>query len=217
MVILVEVNSLCLDPCSVLHRLGYSSRKLSLAHLATLRTPFDLCLVLGNFDRYHRKIKHLPLLDSTRRYSFQRGLTVRALLKTVHLYVLRMLNRFQRAPFVPRLPAAFLPTALAQTARCRFLQPITGGRLAAAAAVLGYLIRQCLHSGCQLLNHCDQAGNQLDDGIFSLQVSRVDIFTRRCHKSGHNAIVAGLYDLGKSMQPNQAEQLPWGDYFVGMA
>ncbi len=41
---------------------------------------------------------------------------------------------------------------------------------------------------------------QCDDCFFTMQVGFVDLFAGRHHKSGHGAIVAGLYDFGKSIQ-----------------
>ena len=174
--ILVEVDRLRFDSRPVLHRFCHPRRELGLVCLPTHRALLDLGLMLGHLDRHRRQIEHLALLMPTHCYLFQRGLTVRALLDPVYLAVFWMLHRFQGMPFVPRLTTALLAAALAQTARSRLLQPIAGGRLAAVATVLRYLIFQLLHSACQLQDHRDQGIEQRYDRLFPLQVSGVDIF-----------------------------------------
>jgi hypothetical protein len=60
---------------------------------------------------------------------------------TMLLHPVRISTHFQRISLVPRLATALTLAGLAQTAISgRFLEPIAGRRLAAVAAVLGYLI-----------------------------------------------------------------------------
>jgi hypothetical protein len=92
------------------------------------------------------------------------------------------------------LPTALLLTPLAQTARSRFLQPITRRRLAAIAAVLGSLILQGGDPERELAN---RPFKQRHDRLLSLQEGLMDLFAGWHYKACHGIIVAGLYDFGK--------------------
>ncbi|MDY7075453.1 MAG: hypothetical protein SXV54_00885 [Chloroflexota bacterium] len=76
--------------------------------------------MLGHLDCYRRQVEYLPLLVPTRRYAFQRGLTLCALGDLVYLLVLRVLNRLQGAPFVARLTTALFAAGLADCAEPAF-------------------------------------------------------------------------------------------------
>jgi hypothetical protein len=117
------------DPRAVLYGFNHPRRKRGLVHLPTHRTLLDRGLVFGQLDCHRRQIEHLALLDLTRRYLFQRGLTARALLDPVDLCVLRALDCLQGMPCVARLTTALFAAGLAQTAWNGLFQPITGGGL----------------------------------------------------------------------------------------
>ena len=151
--------------------------------------------MFGHLDGYRGQIEHLALLVLTRRYLFQRGMTVGALFDPVYLGVLRVLDRFQGMPFMTGLTATLFATRLAQTARSRLFQPIAGGGLVAVATILGLLFLQCHYPGGKL---GDRLFKQRDHRFLALQIGLVYLFVGRHHKSGHGAIVAGLYDFGKS-------------------
>jgi len=71
---------------------------------------------------------------------------------------------------LPALSTAFLPATLAQTTGAWLFQSIAGWWLAAVSTVLGDLVFQCLHPGCQC-GYC--LFKQSNDRFFALQICLV--------------------------------------------
>ncbi len=185
-----EIHHLRLDLRSVLHRLAHPDRKRGFAHLAAARASFALCLVFSRCHAYRRQLKHLPAFETLDWHVSQTALTVRTTLDWMHLNILRVGSQRQCMALVPRLAATWLTAHLAQTARRRFLIPITGRWFATVAAVLGQLVFQRLEPHRQrldrlllLLDDADpiprQRSNQGDDSVFALNVSNMNLFETR--------------------------------------
>lgn len=108
-------------------------------------------------------------------------------------------SHLQRVPLVTRLSTAFLAAGFPQAAIAGFLEPITGRRFAAIAAVLGQLVFQGLYPSFQLLeNACPVAHkteNQLNDRIFALASGCTNFFFGREVRSLHTHILTDLHDF----------------------
>ncbi len=78
---------------------------------------------------------------------------------------------FQGIPRMAWLSAAFFAAGPAQGLGPWLFDSVTGGRLAAVAAVLGQLILERLDSGFEGANGCHQRGDQGLNSLLTLLVS----------------------------------------------
>lgn len=103
---------------------------------------------------------------------------------SMYLHFVRMSTHFQGMTFVAGLSTALAVTGFAQAAIPGwFLEPITGRRFAAVAAILRQLVFQSLDALFELLQNADPVGyqteNQFNDRIFTLPGSRSNFFFGR--------------------------------------
>jgi hypothetical protein len=205
-VVLAEIDHLRLETRSILHALAHPGRKLGFVPLSAVGTVLDLSLVLGDFDPHRWQVKDLSALMIPGWDAFQVGLTVGAALDPMNLKVVWIGSHLQRMPFMTWLSTAFLAARLSQAAIAGLLEPITGRRFAAVAAVLGQLVFQRLYSLFETLNGflllsdhpcpiADQAHKQGDNGLFALASSGSNFFFSRKAWRLHGLILAEMHDF----------------------
>jgi hypothetical protein len=99
--------------------LAHSGWKLSFGALSTCWAGLDFSLMFHNYHAHWRKIKDLPPLVLIRRRVRKITLTMVTAMHLMEVHFIRVAPHLQRMALVPRLPAAFLATVLAQATRAR--------------------------------------------------------------------------------------------------
>jgi hypothetical protein len=132
--------------------LAYTRWKLGFVLLTAVWTCFDFGLVFGNYHLHRWQIEDLTSLMLLGNHRLEIRIAMLTTLYPMNLDFIRICAHLQSMPFMSRLTTAFSTAGLSQTASARFLQPVTGGRLAAVLAVLRQLVFQRLHSLFQFGN-----------------------------------------------------------------